>query len=261
MTIRENDAHIGRFLIVEHGEETVDLDMKLIDSLDNRYILRPVMENREDGVLKYNISACESIEKYLVNRRMDRTELVGFLAQLKSVIRALEDHMLTDANILFDPQYVYIDRATRKVRFVPVCAQEGGFGNRLRPLIEELFRHADTDDTDSLRFAAGMMKKVMEKDLKMHTLMELAEIKPPAARQEVMREERRNESSYDSIAGNGQPEGATVLLSDIKESAPGNFPVMPPVSEPLAEETTGRQKKGFFSNLAFRLKDEDDDDE
>lgn len=255
MIIREKDTHEGRFLTVEHEEQNIGLDMKLIESLDNRYILRPVPGRSGDGILCYNVSSCESFGNYLVNRRMDRTELVGFLAQMKSVIRALEDHMLTDANILFDPEHVYIDRGTRKVRFVPVCRQDGTFAQRLRPLLEMIFCHADLEDTDSLRLAAKMMRTILEGDLKMHTLMELAEAGMPAGNRErrsrILEEDRMQAEPLDS------EEEVTVLLADLNRGEPADISS----PEPIAKEETAGSSKGFFYSLAARFKEDDEDDE
>lgn len=254
MNVQEKDTHEGRFLTVDHGQQAVGLDIRLIESLDNRYILRPLREQSSEGILRYNVSGCENIRKYLINRRMDRTELVGFLAQMKSVIRALEDHMLTDGNILLDPEYVYIDKGTRKVRFVPVCRLEGPFEDRFRPLAEMIFCHADLEDTESLRFAARMMRTVMEGNLKMHTLMELADLTPAAGRQE-----RRNPQAFSEEADTAEvSEGeVTVLLSDLKDPVPP-APSLP--EEPETEKTSGA-RRGFFSGLAARFREDDEDDE
>jgi len=260
MNIQVTDTHEGKYLIIDHENETVELETKLIESLDNRYILKPVSGNGIDGILRYNVSGCEPITAYLTNRRLDRLELVGILAQMKSVIRALEDHMLTDANILFDPDHVYIDRATRKVRFVPVCRLEGEFGERLRPLMETLFCHADMEDTESLRFAARMMRTVLEGNLKMHTLMELAETNQPAAKTkhpEQERPESRQEKRPENASHVSFGEEATILLSDLKEPVKNDEPG--PAA--LPEEDPPRGVKGFFSGFAAKFKDDDDDDE
>lgn len=208
---------------------------------------------------------------YLINRKLSRAELVSILAQLKSVITTLEDHMLGDANILLDPEHMYIDKNNRKIRFVPVCSGREEFTSRLRRLTETLFLHTDMEDTESLRFAALMLRISLKENVRLHELMQLVEtrrLEAPVGRQENRKpsvEERkdygREPERYQgsSIIVTHPQEELTTRLSDEEQKACRKMLSDPEDSDTEKEESGGL--RGFFSDISRKFRERMDEDE
>lgn len=244
------NTHEAKLLIIEQQETFSLLEEKLIAGIDNRYMLKPFGGGMEEGRFCFDISDFDPLSEYLVNRRLSGTEMIGFLAQMKSVITALEDHMLDDRNLLMDPEYVYIDRFNRKVRFVPLCRQEGEFGARLRPLIEMMFLHADLEETDSLRFAAQMLRTVMRKEVRLYDLMQLIEsrqLAPEKHPAEACVTETGICCTGDFAVKNGEADGC---LTEVPAVLPA---MISEETERAVKEKTG--KNSVFSGLFERIKE------
>jgi len=271
LKIYEKDTHEAKYLYVENEEQFNALESHLIENIDNHYILRLNAPVTEDGIFRFDVTACDPFSAYLINRKLSRAELVSILAQLKSVITTLEDHMLGDANILLDPEHMYIDKNNRKIRFVPVCGGREEFTSRLRRLTEALFLHADLEDTESLRFAALMLKTSLKENVRLHELMQLVEtrrLEVPVGRQEnrkPMTEERkdcgREPERYQgsSIIVARPQEELTTRLSDEEQKASRKMFSASEDPDTEKEETGGL--RGFFSNISQKFRERMDEDE
>jgi len=236
LKIYDKNTHDIKYLCLEDQEQFSVLESRLIGNIDSHNILRLLAPVGEDGVFRFDITSCDVFSDYLINRKLTRSELVSILAQLKSVITTLEDHMLGDANILLEPEHMYIEKSSRKLRFVPVCQCSGSFSDRLRRLTDTLFLHADLEDPESLRFAAMLMRVSMNENVRMHDLMQLVESRYPELPEkttgeyrrekektvsEFYEEQERREERYQgsSIVVSRPAEELTMRISDEKQHA------------------------------------------
>jgi len=262
MKIYEKETHEARYMYIEYENGGSDLDEKLIDSLDSRSLLKPNSRDPEGFITRFDISQYETLQQYLINRKLSRSEMVGLLAQLKSVISVLEDHMLSDGNILLDPPHILIDSMNRKVRFLPVRKQDGEFTNRIRPLIEEMFLHADISHADALCFAAEMMKTVLRGNVHLHDLMQL--IEHPCASRVY---EEMNPVKTGGVTSRSQPpkvmdDQVTVLLNPEPETnTAGSFQGGKQETEDIPEENEKTGIRGLISGLGSKVKELMDRDE
>lgn len=254
MKIYEKETHEAKLLVLEYETGLSELDEKLIDSIESRSLLKPHSRDPEGLVTRYDISQYETLQEYLINRKLSRTEMIGFLAQLKSVIGVLEDHMLGDSNILLDPPHILIDSMNRKVRFVPARVQEGTFTQRIRPLVEAMFLHADISHPEALYFAAELMKVQLRGNVHLHDLMQLID----PMRGEAVKAEARQDTvmSVTGPAGsfNAADDQVTVLLNP-EETAGRELPASGQTAAAAVEEEEKAGIRGFFSGLGNKVKD------
>jgi len=266
--IYEKDTHQARCLYVENEEQFTSLEGKLIESIDHHNVFRPAGPVTEEGVFYFDITSCESFSAYLINRKLSRAEIISVLAQLKSVITTMENHMLGDANILLEPEHLYIDKSSRKIRFVPVCRQQADFTVRLRKLTEVLFLHADLEDTESLRFAAMMMRVSLKETVHLYDLMQLVEMRRLYAPEEKSREpvERKETDAFgreverlhgSSVIGSPAKEELTMRISE-EEWQEAKQSGM--VEETTIKEETGGLR-GVFRDIARGFRERMDEDE
>lgn len=272
MRIYEKDTHEAKYLFVENGEQFTALEGHLIENIDNHYILRLNAPITQDGIFRFDVTSCDSFSAYLINRKLSRAELISFLAQLKSVITTMEDHMLGDANILLEPEHMYIDKNNRKIRFVPVCKSREDFSERLRKLTGELFLHADLEDMDSLRFAAMMMQTSLKENVRLHDLMQLVDTRrievPGKTERDGGRRPAREEGADDgrtperyqgsSIIVSHPQEELTTRLSDEEQEACRRM--LRDSGDLTTEKEESGGIRGFFSEISRKFRDRIDDE-
>lgn len=173
MKIYTDDTHEAKFLLVECADEGDTFEDRMIDGIDLPTLMKPV--SCSDEILRYDISGYRTIEEALKNRCLKKDEITDILLSVDTAIKYLEERMLSDANILLDPSYVFTGGNGRNVIFPVSRSSVGRFPERMRKLSELLFRHADFNDEAALRFAAGLMKICLSDDFRMHDIMHFVE--------------------------------------------------------------------------------------
>lgn len=202
MNIQETDTHEAKLLVIEKEGEAGDFDRKMIRHVKDPLFLAPAGPSAKalcEGGFAYDISGLETMEQSLQNRLLSSGDLQSALICLNNAILVLEAHLLSDANLLLSPDRIYVRSGPAEPVFCPAFASEESFEDRLRPLIRELFLHADTSDPHTLRLASELLKVSLRKHYRMHDLMAVLETGTERKEQpaiKLLSEERSGKTEY-----------------------------------------------------------------
>ena len=178
MNIRETDTHEAKLLVIENEGDAGDFDRKMICHVKDPLFLPaagPFAKALCEGGFAYDISGLETMEQALGNRVLSSGDILSVTISLNNAILVLEAHLLSDANLLLSPDRIYVRTGPAEPVFCPAFSSEESFEERLRPLIREIFLHADTSDPDTLRLASELLKVSLRKHYRMHDLMAVLE--------------------------------------------------------------------------------------
>ena len=183
MKIMRKNTHETDYLLVLGEAETDEFEEKMLLHLKDSLLLKRACGIPEEALegedvqtaYGYDISGLKNMREALVNACLKASDLTAVLVRLNNVILTLEAHMLGDGNLLLSPDHIYMKPGVPEPLFCPVKTQEGSFEERIRPLIRELFLHADSRDTATLRMASELLRVSMGKQFRMHDLMAVIE--------------------------------------------------------------------------------------
>lgn len=178
MKILEKDTHEAKLLVIEDGEGTEDFTRKMIRRVKDPLFLP--LAGPTAGTLcaegfGYDISGFVPLSEALENRTLSASEITAVLIRIGNAILLLESHLLGDENLLLSPDRIYVRPDVMEPVFCPSLSAEESFEERLRPLVSELFLHADTEDPPTLKLASELLKISLRKHYRMHDLLEAVE--------------------------------------------------------------------------------------
>ena len=176
MNIVEKDTHEAKILVIENEESAEDFTRKMICHVKDPLFLPgagPAAGTICQTGFGYDISRMQPLCEALKNRTLSAGDITAMLIRLGNAILVLEAHLLGDENLLLSPERIYVKPGSVDLSFCPAFPAEESFEERLRPLIQEIFLHADTRDPQTLALASELLKVALRKHYRMHDLMDV----------------------------------------------------------------------------------------
>lgn len=178
MNIQEIDTHEAKLLVIGNEEDADGFARKMIGCVRDPLFLPtagPSAKAYSGDGFGYEISGLVPLPDALKNRALSLEEITAMVIRLGNAILVLEAHMLGDENLLLSPEHVYVRPGSADVTFCPAFSAQESFEERLRPLIREIFLHADAEEPRTLRLASELFKVSLRKHYRMHDLLEVLE--------------------------------------------------------------------------------------
>jgi len=154
----------GRYLLTE-APEGYEFEYGMIGSITDRQLILPVTVF-EEGIrcLSYQVSGLESIEDLCRGKWLSRELIASVMLQLGKAIETLQNHLLTEQNLLIGRNSIFYDQVKRELRFLVHPGTDSGFLDELRGLLGLLVIRADREDAAAMRIAADMLQKAEDPD-------------------------------------------------------------------------------------------------
>ncbi|MDO4322997.1 MAG: DUF6382 domain-containing protein [Lachnospiraceae bacterium] len=158
--------------------------------------------SRKDGVLQlyYEITSMQSLESVFEKKKMSYQDIVFVLSGIRSTLEEMQKYLLNPAQIVFDPQYIFIgpDRRSIELCYVP--------GNQndtpITVLAEYILKRLDHEDRQAVTIGYGFYQKALEENFSLQKVLKdiLSSVKEKELHRVDMEEvsqrqipERRNE--------------------------------------------------------------------
>lgn len=172
MRITVSDTHDAKYLVTEDGNQPGSFEEKMLLSLSDPVIIRPVSGNPSGSTeVKYDITGLETLAEVYNKKHFSADDISGIIFRLHDAVRCMEDHMLKDDNLLIDPRYIYLYEG--RVRFIAVRNPSERFSEGLEKLSRFMFLYADTEDGEAVRMSSGILRTVFAGNPRMHDIIRL----------------------------------------------------------------------------------------
>lgn len=162
--------------------------------------LLPFHSARKDGILylHYEITSMQTLEGIFENRRMGYEDIFFLLAGIRAALESMQKYLLDPAQLVFDPEYVYVDPDRRKVQF---CYLPGSAGScPITLLAEFILRKLDHREQQAIALGYGFYQRATEENFSLQkTLKEILEAEEESSadfRRDSGREGKDFEENY-----------------------------------------------------------------
>lgn len=123
--------------------------------------LLPFQDKMVNGEVKYyyDITSKQPLNRILEHRTMSGAELRTFVTELLFALRQMERFLLDESQLVFQPEYIYVDPGTMKATFCLVPGLHHEFADEFCSLSQYLLDHVNQSDGDAVLLAFSIFKE------------------------------------------------------------------------------------------------------
>ncbi len=166
----------NNYLILEAPKAEED-DYRLRMAEQNQVSgLLPFHSARKNGVLylHYEITSKQTLESIFEKRKMGYEDIFFLLAGIRDVLEAMQKYLLDPAQLVFDPEYLYVEPDRRRVQLCYLPGSEGSCP--IIRLAEFILKKLDHREQQAVALGYGFYQKAMEDNFSLQkTLKEILE--------------------------------------------------------------------------------------
>ncbi len=238
------------YLVLEEKEyqENYQVQMLLKNQIPGFLKCRMTRVDR-DASFYYEITSMQNLMLVLERKRINLTELVRLLEGLENAAAICEEYLLDSERILLQPDFIYLDPDTWRIRVCFYPCEEQDMGAALLGLAEYLLDHLDRQDSGAVTLGYEFYRMAGEQNPSLRKLLEEwsegieeKKEKGQSENQSAEKQEKREllygEEWQQSASGtSGYPESPTVNrvaenFPEWAEAAPGGTACLSNLREP-----------------------------
>ncbi len=155
MNVRYKREMRHNYLIMdalEKNRESFEIRMLTVNSIEGILKFR-MKEEEEHSCYYYEITSKQPLSRLLEFKEIRREELASLITGIGSVLNKMEAYLLQEANILLEPEHIYIEPETFQVWLCYVPGYGGDFPAAMEKLLQFLLKKADHQDNDTVVLA------------------------------------------------------------------------------------------------------------
>lgn len=245
MNVRYKREMRHNYLIMdalEKNRESFEIRMLTVNSIEGILKFR-MKEEEEHSCYYYEITSKQPLSRLLEFKEIRREELASLITGIGSVLNRMEAYLLQEANILLEPEHIYIEPETFQVWLCYVPGYGGDFPAAMEKLLQFLLKKADHQDNDTVVLAYRLYQESQKDYYGIEDLLRSVQ-----ESQKGNRQGNRNKSrGQDGREFEGREEGKRSLEEEADGWEEAFF------EEPLEEG--GRKREGKPANeKGFRKK-------
>lgn len=143
------------YLILEAGqddEESFEIRMLTGNSIEG--LLKFRIKQEEIGrYFYYEITSKQPLSRILEFREIRKEELSTLVVEIGAVLKRIEDYLLTESNLLLEPEHIYVEPESYQIWLCYVPGYEKSFPEAMEKLLQYLLKKTDHKDNESVVLA------------------------------------------------------------------------------------------------------------
>ena len=143
------------YLILEAGqddEENFEIRMLTGNSIEG--LLKFRIKQEEIGrYFYYEITSKQPLSRLLEFREIRKEELSTLVVEIGAVLKRIEDYLLTESNLLLEPEHIYVEPESYQIWLCYVPGYEKSFPEAMEKLLQYLLKKTDHKDNESVVLA------------------------------------------------------------------------------------------------------------
>lgn len=200
----------------------------------------------------YEITSRQPLGRLLETKSINAVQLRALLLGIAQTLIRMEDYLLSEHQILLDPDYIYIDPESFQPGLCLLPGKNGSFPDEFSEFLQFLLGKADHQDKDAVVLIYGLYRESLKENYGLDNLLRwlMRDEGKAGEEPEKLLEEKEEYRSRSSSGRNGYPgkwDSQPEILDGEKEMSPG------PEKRPEAEAESGTGEAVIQEN-AWSLK-------
>lgn len=186
----------------------------------------------------YEITSRQPLGRLLETKSINAVQLRALLLGIAQTLIRMEDYLLSEHQILLDPDYIYIDPESFQPGLCLLPGKNGSFPDEFSEFLQFLLGKADHQDKDAVVLIYGLYRESLKENYGLDNLLRwlMRDEGKAGEGPEKLLEEKEEYRSRSSSGRNGYPgkwDSQLEILDGEKGMSPG------PEKRPEAESGTG----------------------
>ena len=186
----------------------------------------------------YEITSRQPLGRLLETKSINAVQLRALLLGIAQTLIRMEDYLLSEHQILLDPDYIYIDPESFQPGLCLLPGKNGSFPDEFSEFLQFLLGKADHQDKDAVVLIYGLYRESLKENYGLDNLLRwlMRDEGKAGEGPEKLLEEKEEYRSRSSSGWNGYPgkwDSQPEILDGEKGMSPG------PEKRPEAESGTG----------------------
>lgn len=181
MTSRIENGSGGKYLYIQQETDEYGFEAKMAASLISDSIMTPAQVFAYGSMChEYCITGFTELEEYLSGIRLHSRDVIRLLAQLEQSVSTVKNYLLSEADLLINNDFIYVDEEKGLLKLCIVPGYNGDFEQGLKDFISRLLIHIDAADDAVLRLGFRLFKTISQAEFKLHDV--ISALRSPEAR-------------------------------------------------------------------------------
>lgn len=177
----------------------------------NTFEERMICENRIKGFLPcfirledekssfvYDITSKQNLTQMFEERELKEKDLIKIISGIIDVRERLQEYLLSDDNLILNPQFLYMDPETRIPSFIFYPYYHMNIHESLVQLGTFLLEKTDHSDDRAVTLVYGFYKSIIKEDYSFENLIQKESIEKDAIREEPIIDNKEEESYFEN---------------------------------------------------------------
>jgi hypothetical protein len=136
--------------------------------------LLPIQMETTDGMLRfwYEITGRQSLADFLRRRKVDMELIHTLFLELKKVCGVLQDYLLTEAGVLLEAEYIYLDFEQQHAEFVYLPGLDGDIRSYFRNLMEQILQNLNHNNKKAVNVAYEVYQRTLQEGFSLEEMLE-----------------------------------------------------------------------------------------
>ena len=172
MTSRIENVSGGKYLYIQQEADDNGYELKMAASMISESIITPTQVFAYGGMcLEYCITGLKELENYLSDIRLNSKDIIRLLAQIEQSVNTVKNYLLSEADLLINADYIYVDEERGQLKLCIVPGYNGAFEDELKAFISKLLIHIDAADDAALKLGFKLFKTISDREFRLHDIM------------------------------------------------------------------------------------------
>ncbi len=181
MISRIENSSGGKYLYIQQESDENSFETRMASSLISDSIMTPAQVFTHGAMChEYCITGFKVLEEYLSGIRLHSQDIIRLLAQLEQSVNTVKNYLLSEADLLINTEFIYVDEEKGQLKICIVPGYNGDFEQGLKEFISRLLIHIDAADELVLRLGFRLFKTISQGEFKLHDI--ISALRPVEAR-------------------------------------------------------------------------------
>ena len=162
--------------LILHEEEEVNTDSYQVRMLAGNAIssILPCRVQAMDGQFRvyYEITSWQPVSLMYEHKKLRERDLRLLFEGIVHILEEMTEFLMDPGQLLFQPEFIYLDASGNKVRFCCLPGYGGSLGRQLQDLAEFLLPKIDHKDPAAVSLGYGIYRKVLYGKIQLDELKE-----------------------------------------------------------------------------------------
>ncbi|MCL2253025.1 MAG: FHA domain-containing protein [Lachnospiraceae bacterium] len=152
------------YLIIDCNQMTVKKHPLMMITQNNiKGLLNTSLRNIDgESFLYYEINSLQTLKSLFENKKMEKVVTIRLFSSLCRVLKEIKKYLLSDQNLLLDPEFIYLDWEKEEIYYVYCPFEDVKAAGQIKTLFDYLVRiidHHDEKLTDMVYGLCGLAER------------------------------------------------------------------------------------------------------